>query len=92
MTERRITVVDTSTQMFLDFLMKKAHEKRENAAYSGSMSDNGASVLEKEVEVYRAALERRTPECWEQYLREFNRLHDPEYQTYLRLQQKFGDV
>jgi hypothetical protein len=91
MTERRITIVDQSMEKFLAFLLAQARIKRDNAAYGGAMNDGGASQIENEVEVYRAALERKTPPCWEGFLREFNRQHDPEYETYLRLQQKFGD-
>jgi hypothetical protein len=75
---------------FLVFLAGKAEQIRLNAAYSGSYSDGGAGVLLDQIEFYIAGRDHTFPTKWNQYLKEYNRAHDPEYADYQRLKEKFG--
>lgn len=77
-------------QKFITFLRQKAAAARESAAFGGHMHDGGAATLETQIECYLAGQNDKIPTCWASYASEFERVSDPEYQTYLRLQKKFG--
>jgi hypothetical protein len=72
-----------------DHILAVAARKRDNAGYSGSWGDGGASSLEAEVEVYRAGRAGTIPTRWREYEIEFKNQSDPDFETYQRLKQKF---
>ena len=74
---------------FLEFLYNEALKKRDNAAQSGSQTDYGAKELEAQIDVFTSGLNKVLPVLWEPYLKKYNLENDPDYQTYLRLKEKF---
>lgn len=75
---------------FINFLREKAKQLGEDAAYGGRMDDGGQRALEAQVDIYEDAKAGNVPAQWYNYLREYNRLTDPEYLQYLDLKKKFG--
>jgi len=69
-----------------------AHQKREDAGYSGSWGDNGARALEETCDAFEAGLQGKCPDAWKEELAKMQRENDPEYKEFLRLKQKFGEV
>lgn len=67
-------------------VLRAAHKRREDAGYEGRSSDGGARELEEQVKFYNYGRAGAVPEEWKQYANQL----DPEYQEFLRLQQKFG--
>lgn len=74
---------------FLQFLEKEVEKRRSDAAYSGSMSDNGASILEDQIAVYKAGTGSFIPKVWSDLFEKFRYESDPEWETYQRLKNKF---
>jgi hypothetical protein len=72
-------------------VLKAAGDARDNAGYSGSHGDGGASGMEAGVAFYRAGMRGVLPDAWKAYAKEVLRESDPEYSAYLRLHKKFGD-
>lgn len=94
MTDRRITIPSAEKHplhQFLDFLRETVEQKRLDAMLVSAMGDYSADRLEEQINVYEAAMRNTTPKCWDHYVKEFNRKADPEYQTYIRLKEKFGE-
>ena len=60
-----------------------------NAAYSGSMSDGGASRKRENLEFWLSGIRQDVPKQYAQLADEFERKKDPEYQKYLELKKKF---
>lgn len=77
------------TSALIEFILAKAQSNGIDAGYGGGMNDGGQGALEREVEVYVAALSSKYPKAWDEYVKEFNRINDPEYQEFLRLSKKF---
>lgn len=70
----------------IPLVLAAAKSAREDAGFSGLMSDGGASILEAQVKFFQYGLSCQFPPEWEQY----RKLLDPEYIEYLRLKRKFG--
>lgn len=60
-----------------------------NAAYSGSMSNRGASRKRENLEFWLSGVRQDVPKQYAQLANEFERKKDPEYQKYLELKKKF---
>jgi hypothetical protein len=75
----------------LKLILKDADHKREIAAHNGESHDGGSSTLIEAVEMYRCGLDGRFPSKWMKYKKQYEIECDPDYNTYLRLKQKFGD-
>ena len=60
-----------------------------NAAYSGSMSDGGASRKRENLEFWISGIRQEIPKQYAQLADEFERKKDPEYEKYLELKKKF---
>lgn len=60
-----------------------------NAAYSGSMSDGGASRKRENLEFWLSGVRQDVPKQYAQLADEFERKKDPEYEKYLELKKKF---
>ena len=60
-----------------------------NAAYSGSMSDGGASRKRENLEFWLSGVRQDVPKQYAQLVKEFESKKDPEYQKYLELKKKF---
>lgn len=60
-----------------------------NAAYSGSMSDSGASRKRENLEFWISGIRQDVPKQYAQLSDEFERKKDPEYEKYLELKKKF---
>lgn len=78
---------------------KKAQDKRESAAYSGSYGDGGASVMEAKLNAFLSGWNREIPdwleECVDQAEIEIEReayKKDPEYTKFLELNEKFKNA
>jgi len=70
-------------------IKNEAHNKREDAIFSGAMHDNGASGIINELEFYEAGVSGEIPKKWEKYVKELDNIADPDYETYLKLKKKF---
>lgn len=60
-----------------------------NAAYSGSMSDSGASRKRENLAFWLSGVRQDVPKQYAQLANEFESKKDPEYQKYLELKKKF---
>lgn len=72
---------------------KSAHSARENAAYAGSFGDGGASQMEDKLRYWLDGIKfAQTGETttYKSMVDQFKREQDPEYQTWLKLKEKFG--
>lgn len=77
--------------LLLTYMLHYAQMMRADAGYGGSHSDGGASRLEAQIDVFIAGvIERKMPSEWKTYAAMLAKNTDPEYATYLRLQEKFG--
>ena len=74
---------------FLEFLYNEMLKKRYYADQSGSHTDGGAKELEAQIDVFTSGLNKVLPVLWEPYLKKYNLENDPDYQTYLKLKEKF---
>ncbi len=75
----------------VEFLSEKAKTLRSDAGHSGSQTDYGAGALEAEIAAWTAGITGTIPKHWIPYLNEYQKKSDPEYQTYLKLKEKFGE-
>ena len=82
-----MTTVDIEKVM--DLILKDADNKKETAAYNGSMNDDGASRLKEQVSFYKAGRQGVIPLEWSKYAEESKKISDPEYSEYIRLKNKF---
>lgn len=73
----------------LMYVLQQAQTARTDAGYGGSHHDGGAGDLERQVEVFVAALLGETPESWEKFAKALRRNNDPDYQKYLELKRRF---
>lgn len=73
----------------IKFILNEAEERRLAAGYNGSYDDGGASKLEEQVAIFNAGWNREYPEAWKKLIKQFHMENDSEYQTYLRLKEKF---
>ena len=73
----------------MELVLKDAHNKSEDAGFSGRHDDGGASILRSQVEFYRAGVNHTIPTEWNKYVKEYLEMTDPEYIEYTRLKQKF---
>jgi hypothetical protein len=76
----------------LEHMRHVAKARREDAGYSGSWSDGGASSLLAECDAFEAGLNQTVPKRWQTEFERMKHLQDPEYLTYLKLHQKFKDI
>lgn len=82
--------MNRDSKEYKDRLIQKitdvAKQRREDAGYDGRWDDGGASRLEEQVRFYCAGGGNGPiPAEW----REYEKLIDPEYETYQRLKEKF---
>jgi hypothetical protein len=73
----------------LAFILAKAHGDRESAGMNGSWGDGGAGALETQVKFYRYGMQGIVPPEWSKYVEKVQHQADPEYETFLRLKEKF---
>lgn len=60
-----------------------------NAAYSGSMSDGGASRKREDLKLWLSGVRQEVPKQYAQLANKFESKKDAEYQKYLELKKKF---
>jgi hypothetical protein len=65
---------------FLNFIDKKILDNK---------SEEPRYRLKDIWEIYKLALAKRIPKIWSDYLEEFKKIKDPEYDLYLKLKNKF---
>jgi len=74
----------------IDLVIKDAELKKEDAGYNGSYDDGGYSSTMYMIKVFREgmdyALNGTTPDFLKDYLKKL----DPEYQEFIRLKKKFN--
>ena len=83
----------------IDSAIKKIEETIEkmkvDAAWSGSMTDGGASHLQNKLDIFTTMWDKtnlaefRIPRFIKPYIEAAEREEDPEYQNFLRLKSKF---
>lgn len=76
---------------FFHAMEVEAHNRRENAGYSGSWGDGGARDLQEKVECWKAGLEGRIPDALKKFFTDFEKSRDPQYTEYLRLKERFEE-
>lgn len=69
----------------------EADNARVNAGMSGSFHDGGAGSIEIAVKFFKYGLDCKIPPEWEKYKKIVDNNSDPEYNTYLRLKEKFKE-
>lgn len=73
-----------------------ARKVREDAGYAGSWNDGGAAEMLRQLHFFQCGVGGVVPDNYKNIAREFDRLQlekvDPEYQQFLRLQEKFKDI
>ncbi len=76
----------------LERYLENAAQKRDDARHGGRMDgDGGASLMEERARAYRAGVMGLNPPfLTEKDFREVQKETDPEFETYKRLQEKFG--
>lgn len=79
-------------QKIMSWIRAEIDIRRHNAGMSGSWSDGGASELEKKLDVYASAIQGLVPQAWQGIVDRYMAETDAEYQEYLRLEKKFGQV
>lgn len=74
----------------LNLYHNEARQCESDAGHSGSFTDGGCSRMLGLIAAYNCGRNNQIPDWLEPYIVEANNLLDPEYQTYIRLQKKFG--
>lgn len=69
-------------------ILMDADDRRISAGYQGSYNDGGASTLEMQVKFYNYGRQGVVPSEWNGYMSQL----DSEYQKYLELRKKFGNI
>ena len=77
--------MDAKFVKLIEFVLREADKKEENAAYSGERGDGGARLLRERVKFFKYGLEGTIPVEWKEYELQL----DEEYEEYLRLKKKF---
>lgn len=77
---------------FIQYVRRVAKNKQDDAAYGGSMHDNGGGSLMLQADAYEAGAAGVIPEAWLSMLKEYTKTIDPEYQEFIRLRNKFGNT
>lgn len=83
---------DTTIRHIIELVLNEARSKEEAAGYSGASHDGGASVLQTQVQFYEYGRQGVIPPEWNKHAKMAKAQTDPEYQTFLRLKEKFKDV
>lgn len=81
------------TQHIMDVVTKAAHQAREDAGYGGRHDDGGASQKLERLGCWLDGIKYAKTgktEVYKTIVTDFERSIDPEYETWLRLQEKFG--
>lgn len=84
MHEKKPTATDLDR--LFDAIDKEADRRELNAAHAGERGDYGASKLREQVRFFRLGMKGEIPTEWEKY----EKLLDPEYAEWQRLNKKFG--
>lgn len=77
-----------------DVVAKAAHQAREDAGYGGRHDDGGSGQKLERLKYWLDGIEyvkTGKTEVYKTIATDFERATDPDYQTYLRLQKKFGN-
>lgn len=76
----------------ISLILREAQDRRDDAGFSGSHSDGGASRLENEVAMWRMGRDGVFPPEWEKYVEKAEKLFrieaarkDPGYKDYERI-------
>lgn len=69
--------------------LKAAEVRRTNAGYSGEWGDREAVELESIVSAWTYGLKGEVPPQLKEYQKQVIRESDPDYQTYLKMKEKF---
>jgi hypothetical protein len=85
-------------ETFLDFVLTKADELEDGVPPGGNWGDaihSHTHKLRELVQAYKEGMKNEFPsfvnEYAYEYVKEFNRENDPEYEMYLRLKKKFEE-
>lgn len=84
MGDKTISIIEKSAR-------KEIHNRRESAAHAGERGDGGAENLEIALKYWLDGINGRIPSRFQEYVDEYNKVRDPEYQEYLRLKDKFRE-
>jgi hypothetical protein len=66
-----------------------AEQKRNDAGYSGSWGDNGASDLLDTIRIWRDGIAQRIPKELKKYAKEAERADDSDYKLFLQLRARY---
>ena len=75
----------TDFNKIMDMVLDEAIIAKHDAAMGGCMGDGGASVLIDQVRFFKLGWAKQLPKEWKHHVLKA----DPEYQTYLKLKEKF---
>ena len=69
----------------------EAAQLRQDAGYAGEWGDRGATELLDQLEAWLAGLRGEVPKVFKAVADTIHKKNDPDWQTYLRLKNKFGE-
>lgn len=87
---KRNQQIDKHIDAALGLYAAEAKSREYDAGCAGQMSDGGCSRMLGEIDAYNCGRKGTIPKWLEPYMTKVVRQNDPEYETYLRLQKKFG--
>jgi hypothetical protein len=73
----------------MEIILKDANKREQDAGFSGSHSDGGASRLREQVEFYKYGIDGLVPPECNKYITDYINEKDPDYSEYIRLKEKF---
>ena len=79
-------------EKFLKYLADEAKAEKRNAEFSGSWGDGGCNSTMTSIMIYRAGQKGTIPDAWKKDYIEFNKINDPDFAEYVRLNKKFGNL
>jgi len=72
----------------IEILYKEADRKDESSAYAGGTGGAGGD-LRRQTQMYVAGREHGIPKEFQEFVDQYRKERDPEYEQYLRLKEKF---
>jgi hypothetical protein len=76
---------------FAQFIRDKGENLKLDAVMGGEYSDGGGGRIIAEADAFLAGLAGHLPPEWiKRYMKEYIKVNDPEYSTFLRLKKKFA--
>lgn len=70
-------------------VVEVADRKRQGAAFAGAWHDGGSNALMDRLKYWKQGLNNEIPADFLEYVDEYSKQKDPEWETYMKLKEKF---